>query len=316
MKPIRIHILFCVGMFLPFCFVLLAQEAVKTASMVLAVKDQTGAAVRNAHVQIVPLPNNAGENLTTDSDGKLSLDVSPGSYDLTVESPGFLTVKKRIEAEPATHQNMDIVLKVGSCPPGPCLTVTHVFPVSFPAQSQAVSPDGRYAIVGVDSRTEPYHSVFLEDRLLKTRRKLFDYDRHIVLLWKSDSKLFAVTDYTGSDNSRCSVLSVDEKAPPVQVLDVLSHQLSEDTWKQLETHLRNHHAYVEAEAWDGPMSPMVKISGFGDADPTGFAGFYEVLLPVEPAAVTGKVGSGTGCPIKTAALASELVTALVVAEDG
>jgi|HubBroStandDraft_6_1064221.scaffolds.fasta_scaffold116787_3 hypothetical protein len=27
------------------------------------------------------------------------------------------------------------------------------------------------------------------------------------------------------------------------------------------------------------MSLMVKISGYGDADPTGFAGFYEVLLP-------------------------------------
>ncbi len=28
------------------------------------------------------------------------------------------------------------------------------------------------------------------------------------------------------------------------------------------------------------MSLMVKTSGYGDADPTGFAEFYEVLLPV------------------------------------
>ena len=37
---------------------------------------------------------------------------------------------------------------------------------------------------------------------------------------------------------------------------------------------------VEAEAWDGPSSPMVKIFGCGDADPKGFAGFYQVLLSV------------------------------------
>jgi hypothetical protein len=67
---------------------------------------------------------------------------------------------------------------------------------------------------------------------------------------------------------------------PFKVLDVLSHQPSEDAWKKLETRLRNHHAYVEAAGWDGPMSLKVKISGYGDADAAGFAEFYEVLLPV------------------------------------
>ncbi len=143
-----------------------------------------------------------------------------------------------------------------------------------------MSPDGRYAIVGVDSAKEPYHTVFLEDQLLKSRRRLFNYNRSIALLWKSDSKLFAVTDYAGSDISRCSILSVDEKASPIQVLDVLSHQLSEGTWKKLETHLSDHHVYVEAAVWDGPRSLVVKISGYGDADPKGFVEFYRVLLPV------------------------------------
>lgn len=281
MKALRICTLFCVGIFLPFALV--AQEAAKTSSIVLSVRDKSGAVVRNAHIQIVSSPNNVGEKLTTDSDGKLSLDVSPGSYNLIVESPGFLTVKERIEAKSSTHQAIEIVMTVEheSCPPGPCPIVTNIFPVSFPAQSEALSPDGRYAIVGVDSDSQPYHAVFLEDQLLRTRRKLFNYDRHLVLLWKSDSKLFAVTDYATSDNSQCRILSVDEKVPPIQVLDVLSHQLSLDTWKQLETHLSNHHAYVEAEVWDGPMSLMVKISGYGDADPAGFAGFYEVLLPTQ-----------------------------------
>jgi hypothetical protein len=31
--------------------------------------------------------------------------------------------------------------------------------------------------------------------------------------------------------------------------------------------------------WYGPMLLMVKISGYGDADPKGFTGLYNVLLP-------------------------------------
>ncbi len=184
---------------------------------------------------------------------------------------------KRVEAIAGAHPRIGIVLPVGGC--SPCVVVTNILPVSFPEQSEAVSPDGRYAIVGIDRDKEPYHTVFLEDRSLKTRRKLFNYDRHIVVLWKSDSKLVAVTNYVGSDSSQCSIVSVDEKVGPIQVLDVLSHQLSEDTWNQLKRGLGNHHAYVEASVWDGPASLLVKISGYGDADPAGFAAFYEVLLP-------------------------------------
>jgi len=270
--------LFVAGMSLTFCFALLAQEAVKTSSIVLEVKDQSGAFVSNAHIKVVPAPNNIGKNLTADLGGKVSLDLSPGSYDLTVESSGFVKATKRVEVKSDAPQTIEIVLKIGSC--SPCPVVSNEVPVSFPAQSQAVSPDGRYAIVGVDRGTKPSHSVFLEDHFLKTRRKLFNYHQHIVVLWKTDSKLFAVTDYVGSDSSRCSILSVDEKVPPIQVLDVLSRQFSTDTWKQLANRLNKDHVYVEAAVWDGPTSLMVKISGHGDADPGGFTEFAEVLLPV------------------------------------
>ncbi|HXM99499.1 MAG TPA: Xaa-Pro peptidase family protein [Candidatus Dormibacteraeota bacterium] len=197
-----------------------------------------------------------------------------GNKFLSEKLPRNVDEIEKIMAAGAAHHAQETVEECAACP-----VITNVFPVSFPGQSQAVSPHGRYAIVGVDNGTEPFHTVFLEDRFLKTRRKLFHFDRHIVVLWKSDSKLFAVTDYVGSDNSRCTIVSVDEKVPPIQVLDVLSRQLSESTWDQLQSRLRNHHAYVGASVWDGPMSLQVKISGHGDADPMGFAESYEVLLP-------------------------------------
>ena len=280
MKPSQIHTFFCVAILLTFCLCFPQRGTGQSASMVLEVKDPTGAPVANAQVQIQPSPSNAEKRQTTHSEGSVSFEVSPGiSYDVMVTSPGFLSVTKRVEANSATHQTVEIVLSIKSCPPGPCVMVTDIFPVSFPEQSQAVSPDGRYAVVGVNSNIEPYHTVFLEDRNVKARRKLFTYDRHIVVLWNADSKLFAVTNYVGSDNSRCTIISIDEKAQPIEVLGVLSHQLAEASWKRLQNQLSNHHAYVEAVVWDGPMSLQVKVSGYGDADRKGFAEFYEVLLP-------------------------------------
>jgi hypothetical protein len=96
MKLIAIRLLCCGGMFLTFCLALLAQEAVKTASIELMVKDPGGAVIPHAYVRVVPSPNIG--YLATDSEGKLSLALSPGSYELSVAFPGFSTVRNRIEA--------------------------------------------------------------------------------------------------------------------------------------------------------------------------------------------------------------------------
>jgi hypothetical protein len=173
------------GMFLIFCFGLPAQEAIKTTSIVLSVKDQSGAAVANAHVQIVPQPDNIGKNLTTDGDGKLSLGVPPGSYDLRVESSGFMTATKRIEAIAATPQVIEIVLKVGSCPPGPCLVVSNDVSVSFPAQSEAISRDWKVYVnrkYGFSFRYPPQYNP--ETKASNNRYKKFEH--HLVTLTQID----------------------------------------------------------------------------------------------------------------------------------
>jgi hypothetical protein len=178
-------------------------------------------------------------------------------------------------------QQSDKSISVENC--GPCPTVTNVLPVSFPMHSRAVSPDGRYVIVGVDSNSEPHHKVFLKDVVLKTRRKIFDYNRNIVLLWANDSKSFAVTDYVGSNTSQCSVFSVDETVRPIQLLDNLLPALSKPAREQLKRQLSSDHVYVEASAWTAPEVLTVKISGYGEANPKGFEQFYSVQLhPGEP----------------------------------
>jgi hypothetical protein len=151
--------------------------------------------------------------------------------------------------------------------------------VSFPDHSRVPSPDGRYVLVGVDSDTEPHHAVFLEDTLQKTSRKLFSYDQHVKLLWNHESTLIAVTTFTGNESSKCMVVSVDEKLPIFRALDWL---YSPNAPKEMRDFLTNRHAYVEAEAWTGPMELDVKVWGYGQANPSGFTQYNRVYVHFGP----------------------------------
>jgi len=142
--------------------------------------------------------------------------------------------------------------------------------VSFPEQSQAASPNRRYVIVG-ENHAEPFHTAILEDRVLKTRRKLFDYDRHIDLLWNPDNTSFALTDYEESDYSRCSIIFIDQTLPTIRVWDKLVKALTPTERKSL---LENHHVYIAAMQWIGTGALKVKVWGYGEVDPSGFTRFY------------------------------------------
>jgi hypothetical protein len=95
-----------------------AQENRGVSSVMLSVKDQSGAAIPNAQVRIVPTPNGAEQKLKTDIDGNLSFEMPSGSYDLTVESRGFRSVIKHVDAKPSSRQEIEVVLEVGQrfCP--------------------------------------------------------------------------------------------------------------------------------------------------------------------------------------------------------
>jgi hypothetical protein len=169
------------------------------------------------------------------------------------------------------------------------LTATQAQPlntklISFPEHSRALSPDGRYLITGVESDSEPYHTVFLDDRRLKTRRKLFNYDRHIELLWNPDSKHFALNDYAGSDYTECKIISVDEEIPSI---DVWNEILKGSTSKGQRSLLENHHVCVVAREWIDSYTLKVKVWGYGDVNPSGFIRFYTYnkklgVKPVKP----------------------------------
>ena len=110
----------CLGILTSFCSPPFAQD--KTSAIEIEVKDSNGGLIPNAQVQISTSRKNVGNDLTAGDDGKLSVDVPMGSYDLSVTYPGFRPFAKHIEVQNDSHQSIAVVLEVGGCTQ--CVTVT------------------------------------------------------------------------------------------------------------------------------------------------------------------------------------------------
>jgi hypothetical protein len=90
------------------------------------ITDVTGAGVPRAIVEVIPSPNAQTLTYEADGNGKAEFELSPGNYDLHVESQGFCPFRRFLE--PLNEQNRVVMakLQVASCPgpcAGPCVTV-------------------------------------------------------------------------------------------------------------------------------------------------------------------------------------------------
>ena len=104
------------------CALLSAQETKSTASITIVVTDPSGAVVPHAQIKLSPSPTTAPLNLETGADGELLVDLTPGSYDLSVTLAGFKRWNQHIQVPDTAPQTISVVLKVDGCPPG-CLVV-------------------------------------------------------------------------------------------------------------------------------------------------------------------------------------------------
>jgi hypothetical protein len=99
-------------------------RAARDVSLTIQVTDITGAVIPGAHVTLIS--NDATQtNLDgdTDENGRAVLSVNPGGYRLSVSSPGFFKWRQQIDVQDAASRKVEVKLTVGSCPPGPCVTV-------------------------------------------------------------------------------------------------------------------------------------------------------------------------------------------------
>lgn len=163
------------------------------------------------------------------------------------------------------------VLECASCP-----IVRTIFPIDLSKYSEAKSPNGQYSIVGEKKDKGLVHKLFLLDNVRGQRRKLPSYNNRVTILWNSNSDFFSVTEYIDENHSRCTMMSVKPKSRGVGVIDVLSHQLTPDTWEGLKAHLGDQRFLVEGWAWQGDTALEATISTDASAFPTGT---YIVLVP-------------------------------------
>jgi Carboxypeptidase regulatory-like domain len=127
------------------CSLVFAQS--KVAALV-EVKDESGAAVGGAEVSVAATTSSETPKivLQTNSNGMASLDLLPGTYDLSVKSQGFKAVNRRVLITDAERPTFAVMLQVGSCPPGPCLDV-------LPGPEQVATEQSELPTVINDERT-------------------------------------------------------------------------------------------------------------------------------------------------------------------
>ena len=90
-----------------------AQEEMNSAFVTVAVSDTLGGAIPNARVQILQRSPTNEKELVTGETGNVRVEVQPGTFDLTVTSPGFLApVIRDVKVKAGEHKRINVVLKV------------------------------------------------------------------------------------------------------------------------------------------------------------------------------------------------------------
>jgi Zn-dependent M28 family amino/carboxypeptidase len=113
-----------------------AQQTTGLASVTVVVTDPSGAVIRNAQIRLSPEPRVPG-NLETGDDGRLTLELGPGSYELSATSSHFLTQTEHLQVRDATNQSVFVKLRwdgVG--------TTVYIGGPNFPVRTTDDSYDG------------------------------------------------------------------------------------------------------------------------------------------------------------------------------
>jgi hypothetical protein len=91
----------------------------ETNAVIVVVSDQSGAGISQAHITIVPRPENSPEKVKTDAKGHASLSLKSGEYALSISAQGFMTavqpvmVSNRPGAD-CIAQEVKVTMKVGA----------------------------------------------------------------------------------------------------------------------------------------------------------------------------------------------------------
>jgi Carboxypeptidase regulatory-like domain len=118
----------------------LGAQTAREVRLTIRVTDVTGAVIPRAHIALIrDETTKIRVEAETDENGYAGLLVKPDSYRFSVASPGFFDWHEQIDVGDAAARKIQVKLTVGSCPPGPCVTVgrelNELMPISPPMDS-------------------------------------------------------------------------------------------------------------------------------------------------------------------------------------
>ncbi len=91
------------------CSFVMAQQTKDTTSVTIAVMDSTGAMIPHAQIKLSPEP--AVNNLETGGNGRLTVDLRPGGYELRVAFPHFLTESEHLQIHASDSPTVSVKLR-------------------------------------------------------------------------------------------------------------------------------------------------------------------------------------------------------------
>jgi len=159
------------------CPLLSTQEAKSAASVTIVVTDPTGAVIPHAKIKLSSGPATASK-LETGDDGRLTPDLRPGSYEISVASSHFLTQTEHLQVQDTGNQTVFVRLRwdgVGTTvyvggPTSPVYveqTIDQSLPFAFSSSSRAAAQT--LSPTHFDGQTWWNHIKFLADDKLEGR---------------------------------------------------------------------------------------------------------------------------------------------------
>jgi hypothetical protein len=134
--------------------------------------------------------------------------------------------------------------------------------VDFPGSATELpSPDAAFVAVSVDNDGPPWHSLMLRNSTTGSLDKLLSYERHVRVEWAPAGHALALTNFEGSDSSRCLIFMAGKISSPID--------LNASLGKYVNTK-EDHHAYCEVVRWKDKETVQLLVHGYGDAHPAGF----------------------------------------------
>jgi RHS repeat-associated protein len=128
--------------------------------------------------------------------------------------------------------------------------------------SELKSPNGKLTIKNIDLEGDVQlsHQLVLTDTAAGTSRILYEYGRHVEVLWSPDSSALVVIDYEGSSSARTILFRFVQSLERIDLESFAADWLRESKRQSL---VGCGHKYITAKGWTSAQALKLHIEAYG-----------------------------------------------------